>query len=85
MHGDRSALAVQLGRLIADGYAVTICVAARGAADRMIDLLADEGVVASIEQDDDALRSRGCTCLSPSSTRDSSFTIPRWRFSPSTT
>jgi transcription-repair coupling factor (superfamily II helicase) len=59
VHGDRSALAVQLGRLIADGYAVTVCVAAQGAAQRMIDLLAEEGVVAAFEQDEDALAKPG--------------------------
>jgi transcription-repair coupling factor (superfamily II helicase) len=59
VHGDRSALAVQLGRLVADGYAVTVCVAARAAAERMIDLLAEEGVVASFEQDDEALAKPG--------------------------
>jgi transcription-repair coupling factor (superfamily II helicase) len=59
VHGDRSALAVQLGRLVADGYAVTVCVAARAAAERMIDLLAEEGVVASFEQDDEGLAKPG--------------------------
>jgi transcription-repair coupling factor (superfamily II helicase) len=39
-HGDRALLASQLGRLVEDGFSVTICVGADGAAHRMVEMLA---------------------------------------------
>jgi transcription-repair coupling factor (superfamily II helicase) len=49
VHGDREALAAQLGRLEADGYAVTVCVGSEGAANRLIGVLEEVGIAARFE------------------------------------
>ncbi len=58
-HGDRAALALQLGRLVADGFSVTICVGAEGAAVRMVDMLSEEGLESVFEPTEATLASPG--------------------------
>jgi transcription-repair coupling factor (superfamily II helicase) len=58
-HGDRATLALQLGRLVKDGFSVTICVGAEGAALRMVDVLAEEGLDSAFETADAALSTPG--------------------------
>ncbi len=58
-HGDRAELALQLGRLVADGFSVTICVGAEGAALRMVEVLEEQGLASEYERDEAALRSPG--------------------------
>ena len=58
-HGDRAALALQLGRLAADGFSVTVCVSSEGAAQRMVDVLSEEGLDSAFEAGEGALASPG--------------------------
>ncbi len=58
-HGDRAALALQLGRLTADGFSVTVCVGGEGAALRMVEVLEEEGLDSRFERDEAALARPG--------------------------
>jgi transcription-repair coupling factor (superfamily II helicase) len=76
-HGDRAALALQLGRLAKDGFAVTICVGADGAAARMVDVLADEGLDSTFDPNGSALSSPGVHVAV--SQLDQGFVVPAAR------
>jgi len=57
--GDRLEMAITLGKLVSDGFSVTVAVSTEGAALRMVELLASEGTDAVYEKEAAALAQPG--------------------------